>query len=86
MSLFKSKTLNLGDKKVKLRELSVGLIYKIDENLAKDDIKTILKGCSDLSDDEIDNLGLSVAKALYDEVINLTYDEKDKNSGESKKK
>lgn len=84
MDLFRIKKVTLGAKEAELRELSVGLIYKIDEGIAKDDVLTILKECSNLSVDEIKALGVNTANTLYDEILKLTYG--DKNTDERSKK
>lgn len=68
---FKSKIID----GITIRELSVGLIYKIEEKITDDKITTILSECSDLSKKEIANLGFSFAKYLYDEILKLTYGE-----------
>ena len=68
---FKSKIID----GITIRELSVGLIYKIEEKITDDKITTILSECSDLSKKEIANLGFSFAKSLYDEILKLTYGE-----------
>ena len=68
---FKSKIID----GITIRELSVGLIYKIEEKITDDKITTILGECSDLSKKEIANLGFSFAKSLYDEILKLTYGE-----------
>lgn len=70
---------------VTIRELSVGLIYRIEEKLSEDKITVILAECTDLSKKEIANLGFSFAKNLYDEILKLTYGEANK-SEDSKKK
>ena len=68
---FKSKIID----GITIRELSVGLIYRIEEKITDDKITTILSECSDLSKKEIANLGFSFAKSLYDEILKLTYGE-----------
>ena len=68
---FKSKIIN----GITIRELSVGLIYRIEEKITDDKITTILEHCTDLSKKEIANLGFSFAKSLYDEILKLTYGE-----------
>lgn len=71
MDLFKKKTLKNG---ITIRELSIGLIYKIQSGIIKnDDIAEILKQCCDLSADKIENLGYSAANELYEEILHLTY-------------
>ena len=84
---FKSKIID----GILVRELSVGLIYRIEEKITDDKIITILAECTDLSKKEIANLGFSFAKSLYDEIITLTYGEipnarHSERSEESKKK
>ena len=71
---------------ITIRELSVGLIYRIEEKLSDDKITTILAECSDLSKKEIANLGFSFAKSLYDEILKLTYGEVAVQSKDSDKK
>ena len=68
---FKSKIID----GITIRELSVGLIYRIEEKIIDDKITTILSECCDLSKKEIANLGFSFAKHLYDEILKLTYGE-----------
>lgn len=68
---FKSKIID----GITIRELSVGLIYRIEEKITDDKITTILEQCTDLSKKEIANLGFSFAKHLYDEILKLTYGE-----------
>lgn len=68
---FKSKIID----GITIRELSVGLIYRIEEKITDDKIITILAECTDLSKKEIANLGFSFAKSLYDEILKLTYGE-----------
>lgn len=79
---FKSKVIN----GITVRELSVGLIYRIEEKLSDDKITTILGECTDLSKKEIANLGFSFAKSLYDEILILTYGEVSPKADEADKK
>ena len=71
---------------IKIRELSIGLIYAMEEKIKDDKITTILKECSDLSEKEINALGFSFAKSLYDEILKLTYGEAQGEARQGKKK
>ena len=79
---FKSKVVG----GITIRELSVGLIYRIEEKITDDKIITILAECTDLSKKEIANLGFSFAKNLYDEILKLTYGELPPRNGEANDK
>ena len=58
MELFKKKQLEICE----IRELSVALIYELENGLKKDNLNTILSECTNLSEQDLQTIGVSKAQ------------------------
>lgn len=73
MDIFKKQIIDLGDEKYEIKELSVGLIYKIEQGIIKDSAIEIIKECSNIPKETVEKLGVSTAGEIYKKIIELTY-------------
>lgn len=77
MELRKTKILNVTDdiidESILIKELSIALLWEIEEGIKSDDLKTIIKECTGIDETMFKQMGVSTAKKIYDEIIALTY-------------
>lgn len=77
MELRKTKILSLDNQisqeNVLIKELSIALLWEIEEGIKNDDLKTIIKECTNIGETMFKQMGVNAAKKIYDEIIALTY-------------
>lgn len=70
--IFKTKKLQMGDKVVRIRELSIKTAIEIESGVKEDNILSVLEECTDI--DDFSKLGLSAAREIYAQILNLSYE------------
>jgi hypothetical protein len=60
-------------REVVIHEFTEGFIKQAQENPELDNRRTALKACTDMTDDEIDQLGMRVAQEIYEDIVDLTH-------------
>ena len=80
-----SRAFKVNDKTFNMQKMTLGLQAKIEDANIAVTYKDVIKGCTDMGDEDIGGLHLDQSEGIYEDIALFTYDATKIEYGEPKK-